>query len=148
MARILLLYGMMLGAQLIRTMLAQGPFYYSEVAQCIKEATGEADAVFLISRHPVMWSDTGFIELPVRLVFRDSIASLPKHAVVRAANHATDEQRKKKKKDNEERKRWSKQRGKRRQGSSEEEEEEEDDGSMSPISWVDLATGDEDPSSP
>ena len=44
-------------------------------------------------------------------------------------------------------------RGKQCQGSSkkeeeEEEEEEEDDGSMSPIPWDDLATGDEDQPSP
>ena len=38
-------------------MLAQGLFYDSEVAQRIKEAIGEADAVFLILGHPVMRSD-------------------------------------------------------------------------------------------
>ncbi|XP_066320409.1 uncharacterized protein [Miscanthus floridulus] len=77
------------------------------------------------------------------------------HANVRVANHAADKQRKKVK-DDEENKLWSKQRvklqrGKRRQGSSEEEEEEEEeeeDGSMLPILWDDLVTGDEDPPSP
>ena len=79
-----------------------------------------------------------FIELSTGLVFRDSVAPLPEHATMRAANHAADEQQQKK--DDEEKKQWSKQRaklqrGKRRQGSSKEEkeEEEEDDGSMSPI---------------
>ena len=67
--------------------------------------------MFLILRHPVMWPDAGFIELPTRLVFRDSFAPLPEHAAVRAANHATDEQRKKKK-DNEEKKPHLKQRAK------------------------------------
>ena len=37
--------------------------------QRIKEAMGEADAMFLIPWHPVMWPDMGFIELPVGLVF-------------------------------------------------------------------------------
>ena len=95
-----------------------------------------------------------FIKLPAGLVFRDSVMPLPKHVAVTAVNCAADEQRKKKK-DDEEKKLWSKQRaklqrGKRRQCSSKEEEEEEDDegdGSMSPISWDDLATGDEDPPS-
>ena len=59
--------------------------------QRIKEATGEADAVFPIPGHPVMRLDTGFIELPAGLVFRDSIAPLPEHAAMRAANRATDE---------------------------------------------------------
>ena len=113
---------------------------------------GEADVTFLILRHPVMQPDVGFIELPSGLVFQDSVAPLPEHAAMRAANHAMDEQWKKKK-DDEEEKLWSKQqaklqRGKRCHGSSEEEEEEEeeeeDDSSMSPILWDDLATGDED----
>ena len=115
-------------------------FCDSEVMQRIKEATGEGDAVFSILGHHVMWPDTGFIKLPVELVFWDSIVSLPEHTAVRVANRATDEQRKKKK-DNEEKKQRLKQRGKRSQGSSEEEEEEEaeeeDDGSMSPIPWDD-----------
>ena len=55
-----------------------------------------------ILRHPVMRPDTGFIELPAGLVFRDSVAPLPEHAAVRAANRAADEQRKKK--DDEEKK--------------------------------------------
>ena len=91
-------------------MLAQGLLHDSEVMQHIKEATREADAVFLIPGHPVMQPNTGFIELPTGLVFRDSIAPLPEHAAVRVANHAADEQRKKK--DDEEKKRRSKQRAK------------------------------------
>ena len=110
--------------------------------------------MFPILGHPVMRPDAGFIELPVGLVFRDSVMPLLEHTAMRATNYATDEQRKKKK-DDEEKKQWSTQRaklqrGKRRQCSSKEEEEEEDDegdGSMSPISWDDLATGDEDPPS-
>ena len=132
-------------------MLAQGLLHDSEVAQRIKEATGEANAVFPISGHPVMRPDTGFIELTTGLVFRDSIALLPQHATVRVANHAVDERRKKKQED-EEKKRRLKQRGRQRQGSLEEEEEQEeeeedDDSSMSPILWYDLATEDEDPPS-
>ena len=50
--------------------------------QHIKEDTGETDAVFPILRHPVIWPDTGFIELPAGLVFQDSVASLPEHAAV------------------------------------------------------------------
>ena len=57
--------------------------------------------MFLTLGHPVMRPDTGFIELPVGLVFRDSIVPLPEHAAVRAANHTTYEQRKKKKDDEE-----------------------------------------------
>ena len=72
---------------------------------------GEADVTFLILRHPVMQPDVGFIELPVGLVFRDSIAPPLEHAPMRAVNHAVDEQRNKKK-DDKERKRWSKQRAK------------------------------------
>ena len=83
---------------------------------------------------------------------------LPEHAAVRVMNRAGDEQRNKKK-DDEEKKQRLKQRaklqcGKWPQGLSEEEEaeeeeeEEEDDGSMFPIPWDDLATGDEDPPSP
>ena len=55
-------------------MLAQGPLRDSEVTQRIKEATGEAEAMFPTPRHPVMWPDMGFVELPVGLVFWDSIA--------------------------------------------------------------------------
>ena len=112
--------------------------------------------MFPIPGHPVMRPNTGFIELSVGLVFRDFVAPLPEHAAMRAVNRAIDEQRKKKKDDKQ--KKWRSkqrvklQRGKRRQGSSKEEEEEveeeEDDGSMSPIPWDDLATGDEDPPSP
>ena len=76
--------------------------------QRIKEAVREADAMFLILGHPVMWLDVGFIELPVGLVFWDSVMLLPEHAAVRVANRAMDEQRKKKK-DDEEKKGWSKQ---------------------------------------
>jgi len=64
---------------------------------------GEVDVVFPILGHPMMWPDTGFIELPAGLVFRDSVAPLLEHAAMRAVNHATSEQRKKKK-DDEERK--------------------------------------------
>ena len=49
--------------------LTQGLLHDSKVTQHIKEATGEADAVFLILGHPMMWPDMGFIELPVGLVF-------------------------------------------------------------------------------
>ena len=109
----------------------------SEVAQRIKEATGEANAVFLIPGHPMMRPNMGFIELPVGLVFRDSVAPLPEHAAVRVANYTEGLK-----------KRAKLQRGKQRQGSSEEEEkEEEDDGTRSPIPWDDLATGNEDPPS-
>ena len=108
MACVLPLCGMTPGALLIGTTLAQGLLHDSEVAQRIKEATGEADAVFPIPVHPVMRPDTGFIELPMGLVFRDSVAPLPEHATVRAANHSVDEERKKKK-DDEEKKRRSKQ---------------------------------------
>jgi len=66
--------------------------------------------MFPILGHPVMRPDMGFIELPVGLVFWDSIVLLPEHAAMRVANHATDEQRKKK--DDEEKKRRSKQRAK------------------------------------
>ena len=64
--------------------------------------------MFTILGHPVMRPDVGFIELPVELVFQDSIAPLPKHMAMRVANYAIDEQRKKKKND-EEKKRWLKQ---------------------------------------
>ena len=50
-------------------MLAQGLLHNSEVTQCIKEAIGEANAMFLILGHPMMRLDAGFIELPVGLVF-------------------------------------------------------------------------------
>jgi len=95
-----------------------------------------------------MRSDAGFVELPAGFVFRDSVAPLPEHAIVRAANHAIDVQWKKNKDDEEKKRRLKQraklQRGKQRQGSLE-EEEEEDDTSMSPIPWDDLATGDEEP---
>ena len=63
--------------------------------QRIKEVTDESDAVFPITGHPVMRPESGFIELPVDLGFRASMASQPEHVAVRAANHAADEQRKK-----------------------------------------------------
>ena len=88
-------------------MLAQGALHDSKVTQRIKEATGEADTVFLTPGHPVMWPDMGFIELPVGLVFIDSVVPLLEHTAVRAANHAVDEKWKKKK-DDEEKKRRSK----------------------------------------
>ena len=114
----------------------------------------EADTVFLILGRPVMRPDTGFIELPMGLVFWDSVTPLLEHAAVRAANRAADEQRKKKKDEKE--KKWRSkqraklQRGKRRQGSSEEEEEEEEeeDGLGSPIPQDDLTIGDKNPPSP
>ena len=114
MARVLPLYGMTLSAQLVRTTLVQGLLHDSEVAQRIKEATGEADAVFPTLGHPVMRSNAGFIELLVGLVFRDSIAPLPEHTAMRATNRAVDEQRKKK--DDEEKKRQSRQRAKLQRG--------------------------------
>ena len=92
-------------------MLAQGLLHDSEIMQGIKEAMGEADALFLIPGHPVMWPDMGFIELPVGLVFLDSIALLLEHMAMRAANHVADEQWKKKK-DDKEKKRRLKQRAK------------------------------------
>ena len=69
MARVLLLYGMTPVAQLIGTTLTQGPLHDSEVMQRIKEAIREADAMFATPGHPVMWPDTGFIELSTGLVF-------------------------------------------------------------------------------
>ena len=80
--------------------------------------------------HPVMRPDVGFIELSAGLVFRDSIAPLPEHAAVRAANRTADENRKNEK-DDKRAKRWVKERaklnrGKRQQGSEEEEEEKEE----------------------
>ena len=109
MARVLPLYGVMPGAQLIGTTLTQGLLHDSEGAQCIKEAMREANAVFPILGHPMMWLDMGFIELPAGLVFRDSVAPLLEHAAMRAANRAADEQRKMKKKDDEKMKWRSKQ---------------------------------------
>ena len=50
-------------------MLAQGLLHDTEVAQRINEATGEANTMFLIPRHPVIRPDAGFIELPMGLVF-------------------------------------------------------------------------------
>ena len=61
-----------------------------------------------IPGHPVIRPDVGFIKLSTGLVFWDSVAPLPEHAAMRAANRAVDEQRKKKK-DDEEKKRRSKQ---------------------------------------
>ena len=43
----------------------------------------------------------GLIKLLMGLVFQDSIALLPEHVALRAANYAVDEQRKKKKDDEE-----------------------------------------------
>ena len=60
---------------------------------------GEADTMFPILGHPVMRPDAGFIELPVGLVFRDSVAPLPEPAAVMATNRSMDEQRKKNKDD-------------------------------------------------
>ena len=54
MACALLLYGMTPDTQLDGTMLAKGPLHDSKVAQRIKEATEESDAVFLILEHPTM----------------------------------------------------------------------------------------------
>ena len=96
MARVLPLYRMMPGTQLVGTMLARGLLHDSEVAQRIKEATGEADVMFPIPGHPVMWPNVGFIDLPVGLVFWNSVMPLPEHAAMKVTNHATDEQRKKK----------------------------------------------------
>ena len=80
-------------------MLAQGMLCDNEVTQRIKEAMGEADIMFLIPRHPMMWPDIGFIELLVGLVFWDSIVLLLEHVTMRAVNYAMDEQSKKKKDD-------------------------------------------------
>ena len=77
----------------------------SEVTQRIKEAMGEADVMFPTPRHPVMRPDAGFIELPAGLVFRDSVAPLPEHKAMRAANYAMDGQMKKKKDDKEKKRR-------------------------------------------
>ena len=57
----------------------------------------EFNAVFLILGHPMMWPNTGLIELPVGLGFWPSIAPLPEHATMRAVNRATDKKRRKKK---------------------------------------------------
>ena len=64
--------------------------------------------MFPIPGHLVIRPDVGFIEQLVGLVFWDSIAPLPEHVAMRAANHAMDEQRKKKK-DDKEKKQWLKQ---------------------------------------
>ena len=98
------------------------------------DAMDESKAVFLILRHPMMWPNAGFVELPARLGFWASVALLPEHAVMRLANHAIDE-KKKKAKDDKKARWWAKERakldrGKRWQGlDNEEEEEEEGDGS-------------------
>ena len=47
--------------------------------------------MFSFLGNPVMWPDTGFIELPTGLVFWDSVAPLLEHAAMRAANHAAEE---------------------------------------------------------
>ena len=47
--------------------------------------------MFLILGHPMMWPDTGFIELPMGLAFRDSIVTLLEHTTMRAVNHAVGE---------------------------------------------------------
>ena len=52
MSHVFPLYGMTPGAQLIRMMLSQGLLHDSEVAQRIKEAMGEVDAMFLIPGIP------------------------------------------------------------------------------------------------
>ena len=87
-------------------MLAQGLLRDSEVAQRIKETMEESDAVFPILGHPAMRPDTGIVELPAGLGFRASVAPLPEHAAVRAANRIVDEKRKKK--DNKKARRWAK----------------------------------------
>lgn len=88
--------------------------------------------MFPILGHPTMWPDAGFVELPVGLGFRTSIAPLPEHAALRAMNRATDEKNKKVKDDKKVRQ-WVKlDQGKWQQGSHDEEEEEEE-GSGSPI---------------
>ena len=69
----------------------RGPLHNSEIAQHVKETTDESDAMFPIPGHPMMRPEPGFIELPVDLGFRASVASLPEHAAMRAATHATDE---------------------------------------------------------
>ena len=55
MSHVLPLYEITYGTQLIRTTLAHGLLYNSEVAQHIKEAMGEADAVFPIPGHVTTW---------------------------------------------------------------------------------------------
>ena len=67
MAHALQLYGMTPSTQLDGMVLAQGPLHDSEVAQRIKQATGEANDVFPISMHPVMWPDTGFYRATSRV---------------------------------------------------------------------------------
>jgi len=52
----------------------------------------KSNAMFPILGHPVMRLESGFIELPMDLGFRASVASLPEHAAMRATNHAVDEQ--------------------------------------------------------
>lgn len=63
MAHTLPLYRMTLGAQLDGTVLAREALHDSEIAQHIKEAMEESDATFLISGHPAMWPDAGFVDL-------------------------------------------------------------------------------------
>jgi len=91
MACALLLFGMVPVVELGGMVPAQGPLCNREIMQHIKEVTDESSAVFPISGHPVMRPEPGFIELPVDLGFRASVASLPEHAAMRAATHATDE---------------------------------------------------------
>ena len=87
---------------------------HSEVTQHIKEASEESNTMFLILGHPLILSDTSFVELPVGLGFQASVTPLPEHAVVKAMNNAVDERRKKDKDDKEVR-RWARlNRGKRR----------------------------------
>ena len=107
MACALPLFVMMPVVELSGTVLAQGSLCNSKIAQRIKGAMDKSDAVFPIPGHPVMWPDSGFIELPTCLGFWASITPLPEYAVVRVANRAADERRKKDKDDKEVR-RWAK----------------------------------------
>ena len=101
MARALPLFGMVPVVELGGTVLALGPLRNNEIAQCVKEAPNESNAMFMILGHPMMWPEPGFIELPVDLGFRASVAPLAEHEAMRAANRATDERRKKEKDDKE-----------------------------------------------
>lgn len=94
-----------------------------------------------------MQPSPGFIELPTDVSLWTSVAPLPEHVSVRAANRATDKKRKKETDDKERKKREKErvklQRGKRQQGSSssEEDEDEEED---EEIPWDYLSRTDED----
>ena len=57
----------------------------------------ESDAMFVISGHPTVWLDVGFVELPVGLGFWASIMLLLEHVALRVVNHTVDEKRKKEK---------------------------------------------------